>query len=67
MAYHGRKPSEFVVINTAVRRQKTNLISEIVQDSYFTDTAYNSTYVCIEFDSKKYFATIFRLNLFDTR
>ena len=58
------------VINTAVRWQKAlTLISEIVQDSYmyFSDTAYNSTYVCTEFDSKKNFATIFRIMFFDTR
>ena len=43
-----------VVINTAVRRQKTlTLNSENVEDSDFNDTAYNSTYVCTEFDSKK--------------
>ena len=58
------------VKNSAVRRQNAlTLISEIVEENDFSDTAYNSTYVS-DVQSlivKKYFAAILRLNFYDTR
>ena len=57
------------IYNTAVRKRNAlTLIPEIVEESDFSDLAYNSTYVndVQSLIAKKYFATIFRLNFFDT-
>ena len=58
------KTGQFVLNYSAVRRQNTQThISEIVEESNFSGTAYNSTYVSDvrNLIAKKYFATIFRL------
>ena len=54
----------------AVHRQIAPTLSSEIVESDFSDTAYNSAYVSdafTDFDRKTYFATIFRLNFFDTK
>ena len=56
--------------NAAVHRQNTlTLISEIVEESDFSETAYNATSVSDvqSMIAKNYFATTFQLNFLDTR
>ena len=52
-----------MTLHTDMRRQNALIENlEIVEESDFSDTIYNSAYVSdVQFDWKKYFAAIFRV------